>query len=205
MEVQAHGNIYEDIKIRELTGLGKKEYDKLKKNGYTSAMDIVRGLHSDVDISIKTTGSNSVGCGDILKRRKELQYDMIVARYTQEGGQKIFHTEYTFHIKPEHEELLWGTMSIEQINEYANKIKGVDHKNPDARHKYYTEQKKPWKNELAWDKNALMQPNPKVDSGAARVQCSVNINKLINSGIEFQEKEINILMEFGPRIRKYKK
>ena len=51
MEVQAHGNKYEDIKTRELTGLSKKEYDKLKKNGYTSAFDISKGLHSDVDIS----------------------------------------------------------------------------------------------------------------------------------------------------------
>ena len=43
MEVQAHGNKYEDIKIRELTGLSKKEYDKLKKNGYTSVFDISKG------------------------------------------------------------------------------------------------------------------------------------------------------------------
>ena len=94
-------------------------------------------------------------------------------------------------------------MSIEQINEYANKIKGVDHQDPDARHKYYTEQKN-LENELAWDKNALMQPNPKVDSGAARVRYSVNINKLINSGMNFKRRS-NILMESGPRIRKYKK
>ena len=76
MEVQAHGNIFEDIKTRELTGLGKKEYDKLKKNGYTSAMDIVKGLHSNVDISIKTAQGNSVNCGDILSRRKEKEYDL---------------------------------------------------------------------------------------------------------------------------------
>ena len=53
MEVQAHGNYFEDVKTREITGLGKDEYDKLKSNGYTSSMDIVEGLHSDKDISIK--------------------------------------------------------------------------------------------------------------------------------------------------------
>ena len=29
MEVQAHGNLFEDVKTREITGLGKEEYDKL--------------------------------------------------------------------------------------------------------------------------------------------------------------------------------
>ena len=35
MEVQAHGNYFEDVKTREITGFGKDEYDKLKNNGYT--------------------------------------------------------------------------------------------------------------------------------------------------------------------------
>ena len=47
MEVQAHGNYFEDIKIRELTGFSKDEYDSMKDNGYTSSMDIVKGLYSD--------------------------------------------------------------------------------------------------------------------------------------------------------------
>ena len=82
-EVQAHGNIFEDIKIRELTGLGKKEYDKLKKNGYTSAMDIVKGLRSNVDISIKTTGSKQVDSSDITKKLQQKEYDLIVAQWKQ--------------------------------------------------------------------------------------------------------------------------
>ena len=31
MEVQAHGNIFEDIIIKKLTGKSKKEYDALKR------------------------------------------------------------------------------------------------------------------------------------------------------------------------------
>ena len=31
MEVQAHGNYYEDLKTRQITGLGKVEYDALKE------------------------------------------------------------------------------------------------------------------------------------------------------------------------------
>ena len=45
-EVQSHGNDFEDLIITELTGKTKKEYDSLKgKDGYTSAMDIVKGLY----------------------------------------------------------------------------------------------------------------------------------------------------------------
>ena len=36
MEVQQHGNYYEDLKTRQITGLDKKTYDSLKSNGYTS-------------------------------------------------------------------------------------------------------------------------------------------------------------------------
>ena len=96
-------------------------------------------------------------------------------------------------------------MSIEKINEYVTKIKSVDYKNRAEVLGYRKQKKIVWLNELAWDKNALIQPRPKVDSTQARVQCSIHIDKLINSGIKFQKKEINILIESGPRIRKSKK
>ena len=54
-EVQAHGNKFEDLIIRQRTGVSKKEYDKLKKNGYTSPFDLTEGLIVDHDGSIKTT------------------------------------------------------------------------------------------------------------------------------------------------------
>ena len=60
MEVQAHGNYYEDLKTRQITGLGKAEYDALKENGYTSGMDIMKGLMSANDYSIKTTNGNRI-------------------------------------------------------------------------------------------------------------------------------------------------
>ena len=74
MEVQAHGNYYEDLKTRQITGLSKADYDALKENGYTSGMDIMKGLLSVSDYSIKTTGSNSVNCGDLLRRRLAVSY-----------------------------------------------------------------------------------------------------------------------------------
>ena len=125
MEVQAHGNYFEDLKIRELTGFSKDEYDSMKDNGYTSSMDIVKGLHSDKDVSIKTAKGRKVDCGDILRRRSETEYDIIIGVWDQVGDSKIFHTEYTFHIKPEHETLLWGRMSYEKLREFNEYIKSI--------------------------------------------------------------------------------
>ena len=118
MEVQAHGNYFEDVKTREITGFSKDQYDKLKNNGYTSSMDIVEGLHSDKDISIKTAKGRKVDCGDILRRRAEPEYDIIIGVWDQVGYKKIFHTEYTFHIKPEHESILWCKMTYERLREF---------------------------------------------------------------------------------------
>ena len=51
MEVQQHGNYFEDLKIKELTGYGKEEYDSFKSNGYTSSMDLVEGLYVDIGVT----------------------------------------------------------------------------------------------------------------------------------------------------------
>ena len=125
MEVQAHGNLFEDIKTREITGLSKEEYDKLKSNGYTSSMDIVKGLHSDIDVSIKTAKGKKVDCGDVLRRRAEFEYDIVIGQWAQAGDNKVFHTEYTFHIKREHESLLWGKMTYEKLREFDSYIKSI--------------------------------------------------------------------------------
>ena len=198
MEVQAHGNYYEDLKIRELTGLGKKEYDKLKKNGYTSVFDISKGLHSDVDISIKTTGSNSVNSGDIRRMRLHSEYDIIIAQYDQVGGNKIFHTEYTFHIKPEHEELLWGTMNYNLLNEFNEYIRGYEKSEVEAR----KQERQEYQNQIQ-DKDALMKINPKPSQ--RRTQCTVHIDKLIASGVEYSVKPIRIELQSTPRKRNKKK
>ena len=199
MEVQAHGNKYEDIKIRELTGLSKKEYDKLKKNGYTSVFDISKGLHSDVDISIKTTGCNSVNSGDIRRMRSHSEYDLIIAQWEQvTPTKKVFHTEYRFHIKPEHEELLWGTMNYDLLNEFNEYIRGYEKSEVEAR----KQERQEYQNQIQ-DKDALMKINPKPSQ--RRTQCTVHIDKLIASGVEYSVKPIRIELQSTPRKRNKKK
>ena len=188
MEVQAHGNYYEDLKTRQITGLGKAEYDALKENGYTSGMDIMKGLMSAYDYSIKTSKGNTVDCGDILRRRQETDYNLVVGVYEQCGDNKVFHTEYTFYIKPEHERKLWGKMNYNQLAEYVDYIKNIP-AGKEAQQETKIE-RTVLKNCIE-DKNALVKIHPKVDSKKQRrVQCSVKIKELIKADIPYTTKVI---------------
>ena len=185
MEVQAHGNYYEDLKTKQITGLSKDEYDALKENGYTSGMDIMKGLLSVCDYSIKTTGSNSVNCGDILRRRQETDYNLVVGCYSQVGDNKVFYSEYTFYIRPEHEQKLWGRMNYNQLAEYVDYIKNIP-AGKEAQQETKTE-RTVLKNCIE-DKNALMKIHPKVDSKKQRrVQCSLKMSDLIKARIPYKQ------------------
>ena len=197
MEVQAHGNYYEDIKIKELTGFGKEEYDSMKDNGYTSSMDIVKGLHSNKDVSIKTAKGKKVDCGDILRRRSETEYDIIIGLYNQVGDMKVFHTEYTFHITPKHEEILWGKMTYEKLREFNEYIKSI----PEGRTAQQdTKVERQVLKTITEDADAQMKIHPKVDSKKQRrVQCSFNIDKLIKAGVEYEAKPIRLTVKSKTR------
>ena len=185
MEVQAHGNYYEDLKTKQITGLSKDEYDALKENGYTSGMDIMKGLMSAYDYSIKTSKGNTVDCGDILRRRQETDYNLVVGCYSQVGDNKVFYSEYTFYIRPEHERTLWGRMNYNQLAEYVDYIKNIP-AGKEAQQETKTE-RTVLKNCIE-DKNALMKIHPKVDSKKQRrVQCSLKMSDLIKARIPYKQ------------------
>ena len=185
MEVQAHGNYYEDLKTRQITGLSKADYDALKENGYTSGMDIMKGLLSAYDYSIKTSQGNKVDCGDILRRRQETDYNLVVGCYSQVGDNKVFYSEYTFYIRPEHERKLWGKMNYNQLAEYVDYIKNIP-AGRDAQQETKTE-RTVLKNCIE-DKNALFRIHPKVDSKKQRrVQCSVKMSDLMKARIPYKQ------------------
>ena len=185
MEVQAHGNYYEDLKTRQITGLGKAEYDALKESGYTSGMDIEKGLLSAYDYSIKTSKGNKVDCGDILRRRQETDYNLVVGCYSQVGDNKVFYSEYTFYIRPEHEQKIWGRMNYNQLAEYVDYIKNIP-AGKEAQQETKTE-RTVLKNCIE-DKNALMKIHPKVDSKKQRrVQCSLKMSDLIKARIPYKQ------------------
>ena len=188
MEVQAHGNYYEDLKTRQITGLSKVDYDALKENGYTSGMDIMKGLLSISDYSIKTTNGNKIDCGDVLRRRQETDYNLVVGCYSQVGETKVFHTEYTFYIKPEHEQKLWGRMNYNLLAEYVNYIKNIP---AGKKAQQETKTERTLLKNCVSDKNALVKIHPKVDSKKQRrVQCSVKIKELIKADIPYTTRVI---------------
>ena len=188
MEVQAHGNYYEDLKTKQITGLSKADYDALKDNGYTSGMDIMKGLLSAYDYSIKTTNGNKIDCGDILRRRQETDYNLVVGCYSQVGDNKVFYSEYTFYIRPEHERKLWGKMNYNQLAEYVEYIKNIP-AGKEAQQETKTE-RTVLKN-CVTDKKALFKIHPKVDSKKQRrVQCSLNIKELLKADIPCYQRVI---------------
>ena len=197
MEVQQHGNYYEDLKTRQITGLDKKTYDSLKSNGYTSGMDIMQGLLSEDDYSIKTTGCNVVDCGDILRRRQEEKYNLVVAVWEQVGMTKIFHTEYTFYISPSDSDKLWGKMSYMKLKEYDDYIKSIPAGLDGQQESKVT---RTILKTVTEDKNALFTINPKVDSKKQRrVQCSLKIKQLIKAGIPHKVTPIRETVFSPPR------
>ena len=151
-------------------------------------MDIMKGLLSVSDYSIKTTNGNKIDCGDVLRRRQETDYNLVVGCYSQVGDNKVFHTEYTFYIKPEHEQKLWGRMNYNLLAEYVDYIKNIP-AGKQAQQETKTE-RTVLKN-CVEDKNALVKIHPKVDSKKQRrVQCSVKIKELIKADIPYTTRVI---------------
>jgi len=196
-EVQAHGNAFEDLKIRELTGLSKNEYDKLKPNGYTSSFDLVEGISIPYNVSIKTTGKKTVECADILKRMEEKEYRLIVGYYSQQGGNKVFHTEYEFFITPEDYTKLWGTMTYESVKTFVDFVKSIPNGKEGQKN---TLQKRKELQDQTQCNQSLMKINPKVDSkNQRRVQCSFKLDEMLSSGIKYTKKDININIQSSRR------
>jgi len=196
-EVQAHGNVFEDIIIREFTGMSKNEYDKLKPNGYTSTFDLVKGIITKSNYSIKTTGKMTVECADILKRMEEKEYKLIVGCYNQKGENKIFHTQYEFFITSDDDTKLWGDMTYEQIVRFVDFVRAIP---PGKEGQKNTLKERNILKEQIQCKNSLMKINPKVDSkNQRRVQCSFKLKEMLLSGIPYIKKDINIIIQSKKR------
>jgi hypothetical protein len=196
-EVQVHGNKYEDLKIREITSLSKEQYDKLKQNGYTSPFDLVKGIVVDFNASIKTTGSKTVCCSDILLRMEHKEYQLIIGAYKQVSNQKVFHTEYTFYITEKDYEKLWGTMTYESVRQFVDFVKSI----PSGKQgqKETLNERNMLQNQIQCG-HSLMKINPKVDSKSQRrVQCSFNLDEMLSSGIEYTKKDIDLVISSPQR------
>jgi len=186
MEVQAHGNKFEDMVIRKISKISKTDYEKLIPNAYTSPMDIHEGVRSKFNASVKSTGGNSIGLGDILSfydHATTTPFKMIVGQWEQATAtEKVFHTVYEFEITPDIGKMLFGDMTRRQLLAFRKYVKSI----PDGK-QGQSDNQKLWKEKrsrLVAKTNPIVKIDAKIDSKTQRrVQSSVGLTELLDMGI----------------------
>ena len=166
---QSHGFIWEN-EIRE------KVFELNRINNDTCAFDIECSKNkydSNENISIKTTSSNAIDCGDIMRffSRSKENVTIIVIVYKQVGDYKkiveILEINYTEELR----NILFGTITIELLNEYITFIKSIPNGKVSADKKMLY---KKMKKDLQINHGMKINISPKVDSkNQRRVQCSI--------------------------------
>lgn len=181
-EVQIHGNLFEDKIIYEYTGLHKTEYQKLITQGYTSPFDMVDGVKVIGNWNVKTTGSDGIGCGDILRFYDHLDkfsFTMIVGKYTQQGNQKIYDRIYEFYFEPKDMKVVFSNIPRNVLKNFDDYVKSIPYGKAGQ-----TANRKIWKEKrkeiLDNHDPCLISINAKIDSKVQRrVQCGLKISDLI--------------------------
>ena len=180
---QKHGFTFEN-EVRKIFGLKPESNDR-------NVHDIPCSLNKfnpNENISIKTVGSSTIYCGDILRF---FSYDfnkkntIIVIKYAQIGNQKIVECIYEIDYTRDMHQILFGDCSLEVIQEYVNTIKSIPNgRVPDEIKKNY----KIYKKNIETTNKMKIQINPKVDSkGQRRVQCSIpNFDSLLKDYIVYK-------------------
>lgn len=190
MESQAHGNLFEDVVIRSVASVGKKEYGKLIPNSYTSPMDIHEGVKSDFNASVKTTKGNGIGLGDMgifYDHAITTDFIIILGCWEQETEvQKSFHTVYEFDCTPEKMIPLFGTLTRSDITNFRDYVVSIPHGKQGQ-----LDNLKLWKEkrQKLLDRGMpIVSIDAKIDSKTQRrVQCGVKIDSLIDLGIPYRK------------------
>lgn len=171
IQSQIHGFTFEN-------SIRSKIFNLPKENNSVYIHDIHHSkniLNMNENVSIKTTGSNTICCGDILRF---YDYDflktntIIVIKYDQVSNEKIIKNIYEIDYNKECHKLLFGELTYNKIKDYDLYIKNI----PKGKVSYNEKNKYlKYKKELEKDNNCLIKINPKVDSKyQRRVQCSIS-------------------------------
>lgn len=209
---QRHGFAFENSVRESVFGLPLVSND-------TNIHDIPCHLNcydESENCSIKTTGSKTICCGDILRF---YNYDftqkntIIVIKYAQLPTNKKVECIYEVDYNRECHKLLFGNLPQQVIQEYVDKVKSIPRNVSGKEAKAifdYIEEKKQLQSY-----GHRIQINPKVDSKQSRVQCSIpNFATLLQSFIISRSTqdapnllrghEIILSVESGIRQRKTK-
>lgn len=175
-------------------------------------------FNKNENISIKSTLSNTIYCGDIINfynyNFNEIN-TIILIKYFQNNKRKQIEKIYEIDYNKNMFELLFGNLPIQEIQTYIEKIKNIPKNinNEDAKKYFdYINEKNILKNKY----NQKIQINPKIDSKQQRrVQCSItNFPDLLKEFIIYEsskerpnlirEKEIPLYIMSGKRKRNIK-
>lgn len=167
---QAHG-LFWDNEIRE------KVFELPSCKNDTTKYDICcsdNKYDSNENVSIKTTKSSNIDCGDILRFYNgdfTNKYTIILIKYSQNGNKKIIDEIVEIDYNEELRNYLFGSITEEILTNYVKSIKSIP-KGPvsvDIKNTY-----KLLKNQLQSMYNMNINISPKVDSKSQRrVQCSI--------------------------------
>ena len=163
------------------------------------------------NISVKSSGSNGIDCGDILRLYNydfKKKHTIIVIIYRQVDDYKIISNIYEINFTKQLHKKLFGNITKEQLEKYINSVKSIPH-GKNTGETYLME-----KDKLQKEHNMLIKISPKVDSKRQRrVQSHININniddefiiydslKTTNTPNTFRKKEIPISFVSPPRKR----
>jgi hypothetical protein len=137
------------------------------------------------NVSIKTTCSENMDCGDILRffdgdLGKDKSYTIILLKYKQLPNKKeireILEIDYNQNLK----DILFGTITRTELEKYVNHIKSIPKGivSKEVKNEYLK-----MKTELKSKHNMYINISPKVDSNCQRrVQCSITkLNELFSN------------------------
>ena len=193
---QNHGFIFENSIRTNVFNL-KEETNNTDKYDIPKEKNII---NNNENCSIKSTGSGTICCGDILNF---YNYDfkntntIIVIKYKQTETEKIIVAIYEINYNTDCHALLFGNLPKEVIENYVKNVKSIPRyiKGTEAKQifDYITE-----KNKLKKKYNYKITINPKVDGSQSRVQCSItNFEKTLKNYITYKSmsESPNILRE----------
>jgi hypothetical protein len=198
---QNHGFIFENEVIQKITGMPKKEYEKLIPNGYTSPLDLHKGIGGcNFNGSIKSTKSDGIGCGDILTLIDHVsskEFKLIIGSFKQKTkNTKSFNTVYEFFINPGTAKVILGDLynvseALKAIEDFDSYVKSIP-KGEEAQQ----QNSELWKTKRDFIKTnhdiGLLSIDAKIDSkNQRRVQCSLKIKNLIGCGIDYIKHTVN--------------
>ena len=137
---------------------------------------------SKENISIKTSGNNTIDCGDILRFYsrdvEDNKITMILVKYKQINNTKQINEILEIDYSDEFKDILFGSVTKDVLENYVQFVKNIPFGNAcnEIKNTY-----KKLKKEIQEKYNMQINISPKVDSkNQRRVQCSIpNFDKLL--------------------------